>query len=114
MVWPRSLKHYGAFLRLKLTALVEVLMMNITGKKPDVSLILEKMKLPKENSAEAVKASNEAVAALPPVDESIDEVSAETAMAAAATSLQAALDSKDAAAIAAAIKELFELFSLGK
>jgi len=88
--------------------------MNLMTRKPDVSLILEKMNKPKENSAEAVKASNEAVAELPPVDESVDEVSAETAMEAASQSLSAALEAKDSRAIADAIKELFELWSLGK
>lgn len=88
--------------------------MNINGKKPDVSLILETMNKPKEHSAKAVKASNEAVATAPQIDESVDEVSAETAMEAASQSLSAALEAKDSRGIADAIKELFELWSLGK
>lgn len=87
--------------------------MQLMGKKPDVSLILEKITKPSENSADAVKKSNEAIAEAP-TNEAGDEIDASIAESAAAQSLVNAMQSQDPKAIAAAIKELFEMFSLGK
>lgn len=84
-------------------------MMNLMDKKPDVSLILERIK--PANSSDAIKESNERIAEAP-TNEIGDEIDASTAQEAAAISLQNALDSKDPKALYSAIKELFELFKL--
>ena len=88
-------------------------MMNITGKKPDVSLILERINKP-AHSADGIKEANIEQAVEAPTNEAGDEINSDTAQEAAASALTNALNSKDSKAIATAIKELFELFSLGK
>lgn len=87
--------------------------MHLMGKKPDVSLIIEKMNKPSENSSDELKSSNEKYVEAP-TNAIGDEIDSSTAESAAAQALSSALESKDPKAMASAIKELFELFSLGK